>query len=76
MAMMDRVPGKKHPLQIWTSLRPGDIVSFAGSDKQKYVGTVEAGTGDGLIIWIRIDLNERKMFHLHEVNTVRVIDNS
>lgn len=74
--MMERDSREKHPLQIWTSLRPGNIVSIAGSDKQKYVGTVETGTEDGLIIWIRTDLNERKMFHFHEVNTVRVIDNS
>lgn len=74
--MMERDSGKNHPLQIWTSLKPGNIVSIAGSDKQKYVGTVETGTGDGLIIWIRTDLNERKMFHFHEVKTVRVIDNS
>lgn len=74
--MMDRAPGENHPLQTWTGLRPGDIVSVAGSDNQKYVGTVETGTEDRLIIWVRNDLNERKMFHFHQVNTVGIIDNS
>ena len=67
--------GEGRPLQIWTSLSPGNFVSLASSDKQKYVGTVETGTEDGLIIWIRTDLNERKMFHFPEVESVHLIDN-
>ena len=66
---------EKHPLQIWTSLRPGDTVAITGPDRQKYQGTVETGTEDGLVIWIRTNLNERKMFHFHHVNTVQIIDN-
>lgn len=61
-AILNRASGEKHPLQIWTSLSPGDIVSLSGPE-QKLVGTVETGTNDGLIIWVRNDLNERKMFH-------------
>lgn len=74
--MMGRDSKEKHPLQIWSSLGPGIMVSLAGWDEQKYVGTVETRTGNGLIIWIRTDLNERKMFHFHEVKTVYIIDDS
>lgn len=63
---------EKHPMLIWTSLRPGDVVTFRGSDGQR-AGTVESKTSDGLIIWIRNDLNERKLFHFRECQFVRVI---
>lgn len=74
--MMEPWLGENHPLQIWSSLRPGNVVYVAGFDKKKYVGTIETRTEDGLIIWIRTDLNERKMFHFHEINTLRIVDNS
>lgn len=64
---------EKHPLSIWTSLAPGDVVSLQGSDTQDYVGTVETKTSDGLIIWIRDELNERRLVHFRECQSVRVI---
>lgn len=64
---------KKHPLLVWASLRPGDTIVLRGSNSQHHVGTVVAGTNDGLIVWIRTDLNERKMFHFHDCESVSVI---
>ena len=71
-AMIDDT-GQKHPLLIWTSLRPGDIVALVSHTKQKLMGTVETGTEDGLIIWIRTELNERKLLHFHDCEHVQVI---
>lgn len=65
--------GKKHPLLVWTTLRAGDVVSLEGPDIHKHVGTVETWTNDGLIIWIRADLNERKMFHFRECDSILVV---
>lgn len=65
--------GEKHPLLIWTGLSPGDVVSLRGHNTQECVGAVESRTSDGLIIWIRDDLNERRMFHFRECQSVRVI---
>lgn len=67
----DLVP--KHALLTWTSLRPGDMVGLGGPNGQKHVGRVETGTTDGLIIWIRTDLNERKMFHFHDCESIQLI---
>lgn len=73
LAKMNRFSGEKHRLLIWISLSPGDVVSLGGPHMQKHVGTVETGTNDGLIIWLRSSLNERKMFHFHECNSIQVI---
>lgn len=64
---------KTHALSIWTSLSPGDVVSLGGLGIRNYVGTVESRTSDGLIIWIRNDLNERRAFHFRECQSIRVI---
>lgn len=64
---------EKHPISIWTSLAPGDVVSLQGTDTQNYVGTVETKTSDGLIIWIRDELNERRLFHFRDCQSLRVI---
>lgn len=61
---------EKHPLLIWTSLSPGDVVSLQGLDTSCCVGTVESRSSDGLTIWIKDDLNERKLFHFHECRSV------
>ncbi|MHC6220562.1 hypothetical protein [Arthrobacter sp. MMS24-S77] len=61
-----------HPLLIWTSLSPGDVVSFRGPDGKKWGGTVESRTSDGLIIWMRDDLNDRRAFDFRECQSVRV----
>ena len=62
----------KHPLSIWTSLAPGDVVAFLALGME-CVGTVESKTSDGLIVWLRDDLNERKVFHFRECESVRVV---
>ena len=64
---------EKHPLLIWTSLSPGDVVSLRWLGSQECVGTVESRTSDGLIIWLRDDLNARRLFHFRECQSVCVI---
>lgn len=64
---------EEHPLSIWTSLAPGDVVSLQGIDARGYGGVVESKTGDGLIIWIRDELNERRLFHFRDCQSVRVV---
>lgn len=66
----------KHPLAIWTGLAPGDVVSIQGLDTKDHIGTIESKTSDGLIIWIRDDLNERKLFHFRQCRSVRLIHRS
>lgn len=63
----------KHPLLIWTGLDPGDMVSMRALGNRCYVGTVEQRTKDGLMIWIRDDLNERKLFHFRDCQCVVLI---
>jgi hypothetical protein len=64
---------EKHPLVIWTEFVSGDIVSLRVHKIGDCVGTVESKTGDGLIIWIRDDMNERKLFHFRDCQTVRLL---
>lgn len=64
---------EKHSLLVWTELSPGDVVSLRWLETQDYVGTVESRTNDGLIIWIRDGLNERRLLHFRECQSVRVI---
>lgn len=63
----------KHPLLIWTGLEPGDVVSVQALGNRGCVGTVEERTKDGLIIWIRDDLNERRLFHFRDCRSVALI---
>ena len=63
----------KHPLSIWTSLSSGDVVSIRRHDAHDYVGIVESRTNDGLIIWTRDELNERRMLHFRECQSLRVL---
>jgi hypothetical protein len=64
---------EKHALLIWTALAPGDVVSIGVPKAGDCVGTVESRTSDGLIIWIRDDLNERRLFHFHDCQSVRLL---
>lgn len=63
----------KHPLLIWTGLNSGDIVSLRTLGNRGLVGTVEQRTKDGFNIWIRDDLNERKLFHFRDCQSVVLI---
>jgi hypothetical protein len=63
----------EHLLAIWTSLTPGNIVSIRGLDPRDHVGTVESKTRDGPIIWVRDDLNERRLFHFPQCISLRFI---
>lgn len=63
----------KHPLLIWTALAPGDVVSLRVEGTGDCVGTVESKTSDGLLIWIRCDLNERRLLHFHDCLFVRLL---
>lgn len=64
----------KHPLWIWTGLDSGDVVSLRAFGNREYVGIVEQKTSDGLVIWIRDNLNERKIFHYHDCQSVILIE--
>lgn len=64
---------EKHPLMIWTGLTRGDLVSLHAPGTGEYVGTVECRTSDGLIIWIRDALNDRRLFHYNDCHAVRRI---
>lgn len=63
----------KHPLLIWTELDSGDVVSLRTLGNRDYVGTVEQKTKDGLMVWIRDDLNERRLFHFRDCLSVTLI---
>lgn len=69
----DEEVGEKHPLILWTGLGPGDVVALRYIDSQHYLGTVETKTSDGLMIWVRDDLNERKLLHFYDCYSIRVI---
>lgn len=64
---------QKHPLVIWASLSPGDVVSLRGLGTRDWVGTIESRADDGLTIWIKDKLNQRRSFHFRECQSVRVI---
>ena len=64
----------RHPLLAWTFLRPGATVALQLRKGQKLIGIVETGTPDGLVIWIRTELNERRMVHLHDCASVQILD--
>jgi hypothetical protein len=65
---------EKHPLLTWTGFSPGDVVSFQEARTgQRVVGSVESKTRDGLIIWIRDDLNDRRAFHFHDCESIQLL---
>lgn len=69
-ASQRRDDNAKHPLLIWTELDSEDVVSVRTLGNRDYVGTVEEKTKDGLIIWIRDDLNERRLLHFRDCLSV------
>lgn len=64
---------EKHPLLIWTGLAPGDIVSLRANNAQNYVGMVESKTSDGQVIWMRDEINERRLFHFEDCWYVQLL---
>ena len=64
---------EKHPLLIWTGLAPGDFVALRANDAQNYVGMVESKTSDGLMIWMRDEMNERRLFHFQDCWSVQLL---
>jgi hypothetical protein len=65
---------EKHPLLTWTNFSPGDVVSFQEARTGQWVvGSVESKTRDGLIIWIRDDLNDRRAFHFHDCASIQLL---
>jgi hypothetical protein len=65
---------EKHPLLTWTGFSPGDVVSFQEARTGQWVvGSVESKTCDGLIIWIRDDLNDRRAFHFHDCESIQLL---
>ena len=64
---------ENHPLVIWTRLAPGNVVLLRAPDIGDRIGMVESKTSDGLIIWIRDSLNERKLFHFHDCRSFQLL---
>lgn len=63
-----------HPLLIWTGFSPGDIVSLQEAKTSQYVvGFLATKTRDGLIIWIRDNMNDRKAFHFNDCESVELL---
>ena len=62
-----------HAFMVWTSLTAGVVVSFHVPGTGDYVGTVESSTSDGLIIWVRDNLNERRLFHFHDCQSFHLV---
>jgi hypothetical protein len=52
--------------KAWADLQIGDFVALGGRGGPVHTGVVEDRTADGLIIWIRTGLNERRLFHLED----------
>lgn len=64
----------QHPLLTWTGLAPGDVVSLKlAITGHSVIGSVESKTSDGLIIWIRDQLNDRKLFHYNDCESVQLL---
>lgn len=51
---------------LWTSIQPGDLLTLSRVGVPLHHGMVEDRTDDGLILWIRDDLGERRLFHLYD----------
>jgi hypothetical protein len=65
---------EKQPLLTWTGLRPEDVVSCQEARTGQWVvGSVESKTRDGLIIWIRDNLNDRRAFHFHDCKSLQLL---
>jgi hypothetical protein len=65
---------KEQPLLTWTGVSPGNVVSLVvATTGQQVVGSVETKTSDGLIIWIRDDLNDRRLFHFRDCKSLLVL---
>jgi hypothetical protein len=56
----------EHPLLLWTKITPGDEIFIRGYGVQEVTGSVECKTNDGLILWLRNNLNERKLIHYRD----------
>lgn len=65
---------EKEPVMPWRLLSPGDVVSLeVATTGQQITGSVDARTADGLIIWIRDELNDRKAYHFEDCLSVRLL---
>lgn len=51
----------------------GDVVVLQVQGKGACVGRVESKTSDGLMVWVRDDLNERRLFHFQDCSSFQVL---
>lgn len=58
------------------SLELGTYVLLSKAREHTYGGIAEDTTTDGTIIWIRTDLNERKLFHFQDGYSAQIINPS
>lgn len=64
-----------HLLLKWTALAPGDVVTLQVTTGV-FTGAVESKACDGLIVWMRDDLNERRLFHFHDCQSLWLMKSS
>jgi hypothetical protein len=50
----------------WFSLRLGDFVVLEDRGGQRHACTIDDRTEDGVHVWIRNTLNERKLLHIDD----------
>lgn len=58
-----KVNSDKKEMALGSDLKAGNVVKLANSHSVVQ-GVVDETTADGLAIWIRADLNERRLFHI------------
>lgn len=58
----------------WAAIQPGDRVVLYGSKPEMHA-TVEDRTADGSVIWIRDELNERRLIHIDDYSEVCFVEN-
>jgi hypothetical protein len=65
---------KEHPLSLWIRVAPGDRLVITRYGLPNVVGLLECRSNDGLIIWIRDELNDRKMIHFRDCRSFVLVE--
>jgi hypothetical protein len=61
---------------VWRSLKRGDVLTLSHQGIQCCHGFIEDQTADGLIIWVKDHLGDRRLFHLEDEYELEISDNS
>lgn len=68
------VKAKEHPMSLWTRAAPGDMLVITRAGLPNVAGVIECRTGDGLIMWIRDELNDRQMIHFRDCCSIVLVE--